>query len=162
MIDACEIRLAMLSDAERIAVMSRDFIEHGLGWGWDAARVARRIRHRATNVVVAESGDDMVGFGIMEYADDQAHLLLFGVEPIYRRRGIGSGLLKWLETCATTAGTELIFLESRVTNTTARGFYAAHGYRELAIMQRYYSGREDAVRMGKDLAAAGAGGVTRP
>ena len=81
MIDACEIRLATLSDAERIAVMSRDFIEHGLGWSWDAARVARRIRQRDTNVVVAESGSDLVGFGLMQYLDDQAHLLLFGVEP---------------------------------------------------------------------------------
>jgi len=161
MIDACEIRLAMLPDAERIAVMSRDFIEHGLGWNWDAARVARRIRQRETNVVVAESGGELVGFGLMQYLDDQAHLLLFGVEPIYRRLGIGSGLLEWLETCATTAGIELIFLESRVTNLAARGFYAAHGYRELAVMPRYYSGREDAIRMGKDMAAAGAGGVTR-
>jgi hypothetical protein len=63
MIDACEIRLATLSDAERIAVMSRDFIEHGLGWSWDAARVARRIRQRETNVVVAESGSDLVVSG---------------------------------------------------------------------------------------------------
>jgi ribosomal-protein-alanine N-acetyltransferase len=154
MIDACEIRLAMPSDAERIAGMSRDFIEHGLGWSWDAPRVAWRIQHRATNVVVAESGADLIGFGIMEYRDDQAHLLLFGVEPIYRRRGVGSGLLHWLETCATTAGIELIFLESRVSNNAARGFYAAHGYRELAVVPRYYSGREDAVRMGKDLAIA--------
>jgi ribosomal-protein-alanine N-acetyltransferase len=161
MIDACEIRLAMLSDAERIAVMSRDFIEHGLGWSWDAARVARRIRQLETNVVVAESGAELVGFGLMQYLDDQAHLLLFGVEPIYRRLGIGSGLLEWLEKCARTAGIELIFLESRATNVAARGFYSAHGYRELAVMPRYYSGREDAVRMGKDMALAGAGGVSR-
>jgi ribosomal-protein-alanine N-acetyltransferase len=161
MIDACEIRLAMLCDAERIAVMSRDFIEHGLGWSWDAARVARRIRQRETNVVVAESGAELVGFGLMQYLDDQAHLLLFGVEPIYRRQGIGSGLLSWLETCAITAGIELIFLESRVSNAAALGFYGAHGYRELAVMPRYYSGREDAIRMGKDMALAGAGSVRR-
>ena len=161
MIDACEIRLAMPCDAERIAVMSRDFIEHGLGWSWDAARVTRRIRQRETNVVVAESGTDLVGFGLMQYLDDQAHLLLFGVEPIYRRRGIGSRLLAWLETCATTAGIELILLESRVTNVAARGFYATHGYRELAVLPRYYSGREDAIRMGKDMALAGAGSVPR-
>ena len=161
MIDACEIRLAMLSDAEPIAIMSRDFIEYGLGWSWDASRVARRIRQRETNVVVAESGTDLVGFGLMEYLDDQAHLLLFGVEPVYRRSGIGSGLLKWLETCAITAGIELIYLESRVANVAARGFYAAHGYRELAVIPRYYSGREDAVRMGKDMALVGAGGVPR-
>ena len=154
MIDACDIRLARAPDAERIAVMSRDFIEHGLGWAWDAARVGRRIRNRATNVVVADYGADIVGFGVMEYHDVDAHLLLFGVEPIYRNRGIGSSLLAWLETTATVAGIELIFLEARVGNAAARAFYAARGYRELAILPRYYSGREDAVRIGKDLAAA--------
>jgi ribosomal-protein-alanine N-acetyltransferase len=154
MIEAHEIRLARPADAARIAAMSRDFIEHGLGWAWDAARVARRIRHRATNVVVAESAADIVGFGLMEYRDLDAHLLLFGVEPVYRNRGIATSLLAWLESTAETAGIELIFLEARVTNTAARAFYKARGYRELTIMRRYYSGREDAVRIGKDLAAA--------
>ena len=154
MIDACEIRLARAADAGRIAVMSRDFIEHGLGWGWHPARVARRIRDRSTNVVVAECATDIVGFAVMEYHDDDAHLLLFGVEPIYRNRGIGSSLLAWLETTATTAGVELIFLEARASNQAARSFYKARGYRELAVMPRYYSGREDAVRIGKDLAVA--------
>ena len=151
MIDACEIRLARECDAARIAVMSRDFIEHGLGWAWDEARVERRIRHRATNVVVAESGQDIVGFALMEYRDLDAHLLLFGVEPVYRNRGIGTSLLAWLETTAATAGIELIFLEARTTNAAARAFYKARGYRELAFVRRYYSGREDAVRIGKDL-----------
>lgn len=154
MIEAHEIRLARPADAARIAAMSRDFIEHGLGWAWDAARVTRRIRHRATNVVVAESAADIVGFGLMEYRDLDAHLLLFGVEPVYRNRGIATSLLAWLESTAETAGIELIFLEARVTNTAARAFYKARGYRELTIVRRYYSGREDAVRIGKDLAAA--------
>src|SRR5215831_9995474 len=154
MIDACEIRLARIGEAERIAQMSRDFIEHGLGWGWHPARVARRIRHDATNVVVAEVGTEIVGFGVMEYLDVEAHLLLFGVEPIYRNRGVGTTLLAWLESTAATAGIELIFLEARVSNAAARAFYKSRGYRELAIMRRYYSGREDAVRIGKDLAVA--------
>jgi ribosomal-protein-alanine N-acetyltransferase len=151
MIDACEIRLARPTDATRIAQMSRDLIEHGLGWGWDSTRVARRIRHRATNVVVADCGAEIVGFGLMEYHDVDAHLLLFGVEPLQRNRGIGTSLLNWLESTARTAGIELIFLEARVTNSAARAFYKARGYRELALMPRYYSGREDAVRIGKDL-----------
>jgi ribosomal-protein-alanine acetyltransferase len=154
MIDACEIRLARSSDATRIAEMSRDFIEYGLGWAWDGARITRRIRHRATNVIVAESGAELVGFALMEYADEEAHLLLFGVEPIHRRRGIASSLLAWLETTAATAGIELIFLEARATNGAARAFYAARGYREIAVIPRYYSGREDAIRIGKDLAVA--------
>jgi len=150
MIDASEIRLALPQDAVRIATMSRDYVEDGLGWGWTPARVLRSIRDRATNVVVAECGADLAGFGIMKYLDDDAHLLLFAVRPEYRRRGVGSGLVAWLESTATTAGIELIFLETRATNTAAREFYAARGYRELATLPRYY-GSEDAVRIGKDL-----------
>ena len=150
MIDACEIRLALPADAGRIALMSRDFIEDGLGWGWTPARVARSIRDRATNVVIAECDSDLAGFGIMKYLDDDAHLLLFAVRPEYRRRGIGSGLLAWLESTATTAGIELIFLEARAANAAARAFYAARGYRELVVLPRYY-GSENAVRIGKDL-----------
>jgi len=150
MIGACEIRLAVPGDAMRIAAMSRDYIEDGLGWGWTPARVARSIRDRATNVALAEHGADPAGFGIMQYLDDDAHLLLFAVRPEYRRRGIGSQLLAWLESTATTAGIELIFLETRTGNATARAFYAARGYRELAKLPRYYRS-EDAVRIGKDL-----------
>lgn len=150
MIDASEIRLALPQDAVRIATMSRDYVEDGLGWGWTPARVLRSIRDRATNAVVAECGADLAGFGIMKYLDDDAHLLLFAVKPEYRRRGVGSGLVTWLESTATTAGIELIFLETRATNTAAREFYAARGYRELATLPRYY-GSEDAVRIGKDL-----------
>jgi len=150
MIDAGEIRLALPQDAVRIATMSRDYVEHGLGWGWTPARVLRSIRDRATNAVVAECGADLAGFGIMKYLDDDAHLLLFAVKPEYRRRGVGSGLVTWLESTATTAGIELIFLETRATNAAAREFYAARGYRELATLPRYY-GSEDAVRIGKDL-----------
>ena len=150
MIDAGEIRLALPQDAVRIATMSRDYVEDGLGWGWTPARVLRSIRDRATNVAVAECGADLAGFGIMKYLDDDAHLLLFAVRPEYRRRRVGSGMLSWLESTATTAGIELIFLETRATNTAAREFYAARGYRELATLPRYY-GSEDAVRIGKDL-----------
>lgn len=150
MIDAGEIRLALPQDAARIATMSRDYVEDGLGWGWTPARVLRSIRDRVTNVVVAECGADLAGFGIMKYLDDDAHLLLFAVKPEYRRRGVGSGLLTWLESTATTAGIELIFLETRATNAAAREFYAARGYRELTTLPRYY-GSEDAVRIGKDL-----------
>jgi ribosomal-protein-alanine N-acetyltransferase len=153
MIDACEIRLAVPTDAVRIAAMSRDYVEDGLRWGWTPARVAHSIRNRATNVAVAECGKELAGFGIMKYRDDDAHLLLFAVKPEYRRRRVGSGLLDWLESTAVTAGIELIFLETRMTNTAAREFYAARGYRELAALPRYY-GREDAVRIGKDLGGA--------
>jgi [ribosomal protein S18]-alanine N-acetyltransferase len=144
----------MHADAPGIAVMSRDLIEAGLGWRWTPREVAQLIRDRTTNVAVAHAGAHLIGFGIMQYADDEAHLLLFAVRPAQRRAGVGSSLLAWLEATAVVAGIEMIFLEARSSNAAARAFYAANGYRELAVMPGYYSNREDAVRMGKDFAVA--------
>ncbi len=145
------IRLATLSDAAAIAGMSRDYIENGLGWGWDETRVSRSIRNRDTNVAVATVDGQIAGFGIMKYADSDAHLLLFAVQPGRRRMRIGSALMQWLETSAALAGIELIWLEARARNAVALAFYKARGYRELDVMRNYYRGVEDAIRIGKDL-----------
>ena len=148
------IRLATHADAARIGEMSRDYIERGLSWSWDARRVAHSIARRDTNVAVAEIGNELAGFGIMGYHDSDAHLMLFAVRPSQRRKGVGTALLHWLEVIAVTAGVELIWLEARANNTEALAFYRARGYRLLDTIHRYYSGVEDAVRIGKDLTEA--------
>lgn len=151
MIGTYDIGLATPREVPLIAAMSRELIEQGLGWRWTPAAITHSLRDRATNVAVARGRTALAGFGIMRYLDAEAHLLLFAVAPPHRRRGVGAALLAWLEDTARTAGIELVFLEARATNETARHFYAAQGYRELARLRRYYSGREDAVRLGKDL-----------
>ncbi len=148
------IRLATLRDAAPIAAMSRDFIEHGLGWSWTPRRVAYGIGERETNAIVAEVGDALAGFGLMKYRDADAHLLLLGVQPAFRRRGVGGALMDWLENTASTAGLELIWLEARADNAGAIAFYRARGYRTLDVIRRYYRGSDDAVRIGKDLSEA--------
>ena len=37
------LRLAQLSDARQIALMSRDLIESGLGWTWNLSGITLRI-----------------------------------------------------------------------------------------------------------------------
>lgn len=146
-----DIGLACDADAEPIALLSRDAIEYGLGWKWTSGRIIRCLRDEATNVPVARADGRPIGFAIMHYRDDEAHLLLFAVSPAYRRRGVGSALLSWLETTALTAGTGIISLEARARNHGARAFYRHHGYREVAEVRGMYRGVEDGVRFAKDL-----------
>src|SRR3569832_935113 len=80
------IRLATLRDARAIAELSRDEIEHGLGWSWTPERVRRSIRDRSTNDEVAYEADKLVGFGIMSYGDEKAHLSLLAVHPSRREQ----------------------------------------------------------------------------
>ena len=145
------IRLARAGDARPIARMSRECIEQGLGWRWTETRVLSCIRHPSVNVVVAREGSVLAGFGIMEYGEDEAHLLLFAVHRRHRREGVGGALVRWLEATALTAGIGLIRLEARSDNPGARSFYRALGYREIGTIRGFYLGREDAVSIAKDL-----------
>ena len=139
MIADTQIRLAVLADAADIARMSRDNIEQGLPWSWTPARVSRSIQDPNTNVVVVGNPGALDAFGIMFYAEEDAHLLLFAVRESKRRAGIGSAVLQWLETAARAAGAKRVRVEVRRDNVAARTFYNEHGYHERVIKPRMYS-----------------------
>lgn len=145
------LRLAEHGHAGAIAALSRDRIEHGLGWSWTAPRVQRSIADPASNVIVTGPAGQLTGFGIMKYRDDEAHLLLLAVAAHAGRRGIGTALVVWLEGSARVAGIGQVYLEARLTNAAARAFYARLGYREIQTLPGYYRGVEACVRLAKDL-----------
>jgi ribosomal-protein-alanine N-acetyltransferase len=166
---AITIRPAEPRDAQPIAAMSRDFIESGLGWKYDAARVLRAMRDKETMAVVACEGGkgqtkgapggavagsvatSVAGFAIMEFGDERAHLVLLAVRPSHRRLGIGQRMLDWLLESARVAGMASIHLELRASNDAARRFYRAMGFYETVLVPGYYrSGegkKEGALRM---------------
>jgi ribosomal-protein-alanine N-acetyltransferase len=109
------------------------------------------MRDPAINVAVAREKGRLAGFAIMQYKDDEAHLLLLAVDAAHRRKGIGRALMDWLETTALTAGTGCIYLEARASNVDARAFYARLGYLEVVDVPGLYSNSEDGVRLAKDL-----------
>lgn len=151
MIAEYEVKLAVPGDALAISELSRDAIEHGLPWNWTPRRIARSIADRSTNVAVVRQDDTLAGFAIMEYGEEDAHVVLFAVHPAYRRKGVGARLLSWLEATTRVAGIDLIRLEARARNAQAISFYRKHGFVEMGLRKGYYQGVEDAVRMAKDL-----------
>jgi len=145
-------RLATPADAYEIAVMSRYLIEVGLrGWTWSPERVTKAIGSPTTNVLLAVSRRNIVGFAIMEFGETTAHLSLLAVKPTHQRRGIGARLVAWQEEAALAAGIATVNLELRANNAAARAFYRMLGYRELAAIQGYYRGVETAVKMARDI-----------
>jgi ribosomal protein S18 acetylase RimI-like enzyme len=161
---AITIRLAEPRDSQAIAMMSRDFVEAGLGWKYDAPRVLRAIRDPDTLAVVAcesvKTGSGTItGFAIMEFGDERAHLVLLAVRPSHRRLGIGQRLLEWMLQSARTAGMASIHLELRSGNDAARGFYRAMSFYETVLVPGYYRGgegrKEGALRMLRVLRAPG-------
>jgi ribosomal-protein-alanine N-acetyltransferase len=149
MISHLTIRFAAPHDADAIAALSRDEIEHGLPWTWRAPRVRHAIADPDTNVIVAGPPGDVHAFGVMYYTDDDAHLLLFAVRRARQRQGVGTALLRWLEEAALAAGAQRVRVEARMDNEAARSFYNEHGYHEGDVVRGMYSERLDGVKLEK-------------
>jgi ribosomal-protein-alanine acetyltransferase len=154
--------LAHIDEAPSMARMSRQLVEHGLRWSWTDHRVEHCLRNRDCVVLAARDRRRLVGFAIMEFHDVHAHLALLAVQPGYQRLGIGRQLLEWLEASARTAGIFSVRLELRSSNDAARRFYERIGYREAGSKQGYYDGREDALRMVRDLTVVSTSGAAPP
>lgn len=144
------VRLAGPDDAHAIALFSREFIEHGLGWKYTRPRILEAIQSSTINVAVIHERGCVMAFGIMEYQED-AHLVLLGVQPTQRRRGLGQHIFSWLELPAITAGIERILVEARADNPGAVSFYKKQGFRVQASIPGYYRGRIDGIRLEKQL-----------
>jgi ribosomal-protein-alanine N-acetyltransferase len=141
------LRLATLADSGAIAAMSRDLVEHGLGWSWTPQRVARHIRNKDTATVVACEADKVIGFAIMYFGEEHAHLNLLAVRPAYQRSGIGARLVGWLRDSCMVAGLAVIYCELRASNAGGRSFYLSLGFSETGTVPRYYFGVEAALCM---------------
>lgn len=151
MTNECKLRLAKFNDASQIGNLSRMIIEYELEWSWTPQRIVRNIKDKNTNVIVADKSNRVIGFAVMSYFTNEAHLNLFGVDPNYQRKGIGTKLITWLEKSALVGGIGIIYLETRLSNETGRKFYERLGYSAIQHVPRYYDGKESAIRCAKDL-----------
>jgi ribosomal protein S18 acetylase RimI-like enzyme len=152
MYDTLSLSPATHADSISIARMTGALIEYGLPRTWSAARVSHYIRRRDSVVLTCKSNEQIMGFAVMEFGEESAHLNLLAVSTLGRRRKIGTRLLEWLHETAVTAGTFAVHLELRACNSIALSFYRSMGYRQLEIRPRYYSGIEDAICMQRNLA----------
>jgi ribosomal protein S18 acetylase RimI-like enzyme len=151
-VDPYTVAPARPADAPQLAEMSRRFIERGLAPSRPAPRILSHMRHRECVVLRARTAREIIGFAVMQFWEERAHLNLLAVAPEYRRHGVARHLLGWLEETAITAGTFEISLELRAINTEAFAFYAALGYHEVRRIEGYYQGVEQAIRMSRNLA----------
>lgn len=158
-----ELGYAEVADTQGISLLSRDFIEHGLGWAYRPERIERYLRDPDVVVLAARAGRHLAGFAIMQFGqlsgqmsgqqgsqrigDERAHLVLMAVAPPFRRQGVGRRLLGWLVASAQVAGVMSIHVELRAQNRAAHALYRSLGFAETLRLPGYYRGRETAVRM---------------
>ncbi len=99
---------------------------------------------------VAQKNQQVVGFFVMQFIIDEAHLLNIAVDPTQQKQGIGRLLLDNVQQQAVAKKANTIFLELRATNQRALALYQMAGFNEIGLRKNYYpaaQGKEDAVIM---------------
>ena len=121
------------------------------GEAYDRETFRDLIAHREAiclKTVAAES--TMVGFaiGVVEH-DRTGHVVVLGVAPGWRRRGIGRELMARLEGAFVARGVRLMHLEVRTTNDGARTLYEGIGFSVAGRRLAYYTNGDDGFLMVK-------------
>mgnify|MGYP001772919012 FL=1 len=99
--------------------------------------------------LVAEVGGEVAGYalGYLE-PGGVGHVASLAVRPAYRRRGVGTALLRALEGELAREGARAFRLEVAASNREARRLYEREGYEVVGVLPGYYGG-EDGLLMEK-------------
>jgi ribosomal-protein-alanine N-acetyltransferase len=103
---------------------------------------------------LAEREGQIVGYGVLSIAAQEAHILNICIDPDAQGSGYGRKLLRLLMRSARMQRAERVFLEVRPSNPRAIALYDEEGFNEIGRRPRYYpahNGREDAIVMAMEL-----------
>ncbi|NVE94226.1 GNAT family N-acetyltransferase [Altererythrobacter sp. JGD-16] len=133
-------------------------------WGeaWNRRQVSDALVMPHTHAILLANdhaiwsgkGDAPVGFVMSRHAADEEELLLIGVVPEARGKGIGKALIKALFEHASARGMAKVFLEMR-SNNPAEHLYRRMGFEPIGQRSDYYrlanGGRMDAITFARML-----------
>ena len=133
-----------IDDIDRImAVMVAAFDpDHGEAWTRGQIESALLLGNCRT-LLIAPDGEDpaenqaAAGFALLRATLDEEELLLFAIDPDWRRRGLGSRLLAKAIASARAAGMKRMLLEMRRGN-EAENLYRKAGFEAVGIRKNYY------------------------
>ncbi len=111
------------------------------------------LRHPGAECLVAEADAQIAGFVVAHRQGERGHIITLDVLESFRRRGMGTALLRAIEHALAAREVRQVELETATDNHAAIAFWQKHGYRARGVFKRYYLGRVDAYWMEKSLGA---------
>jgi len=132
-------------------VMAIEKKSYPIGWSKSVMRDCIKSDYHC---IVLKKGKQVIGFGIVMTALDEAHLLNMCVDSTYQGKGYGSKLLKYLENICIYNHAKVFLLEVRESSLVAQSLYRSFGFKQIGLRKNYYKkikGREHAIVMNKIL-----------
>jgi [ribosomal protein S18]-alanine N-acetyltransferase len=142
------VRMATAEDLPRLAELDRAVLDPA----WTVASWAAELARPDAWIIVATwpAGGTVRGLLSLRCAADRAELLRVGVEPAFRRRGLGRLLVAAALQHLRESGIPRCWLEVAEANLAARRLYHACGFGESGRRAAYYAGGAAAVLMDRE------------
>jgi len=138
------IRWMIRRDMPEVLDIERESFE----FPWYEEDFIRCLRQRNCIGMVAEHGEQVVGFMIYELHKTRLHILNFAVAEEARHRGVGRQMAQKLLGKLSSQRRSRITLEVRETNLPAQMFFKNVGFRATSVLRAYYEDSpEDAYLM---------------
>jgi ribosomal-protein-alanine N-acetyltransferase len=138
------IRWMIRRDMTEVLDIERESFE----FPWYEEDFIRCLRQRNCIGMVAEHGEQVVGFMIYELHKTRLHILNFAVADSARHRGVGRQMAEKLVGKLSSQRRSRITLEVRETNLSAQMFFKDVGFRATSVLRAYYEDSpEDAYLM---------------
>ena len=144
------LRQMRYDDLEQVAAIEQSAYE--FPWTYGIFRDCLRAGYACW--VLARTGGELVGYGVLSVAAGEAHVLNVAVLAEERSQGHGRRIMNRLLELARWHRVERVFLEVRPSNVGAIALYHDMGFNEIGRRPNYYPaqrGREDALVMAREL-----------
>jgi len=148
------VRVAVMEDADAIANLTAevqqlhkealpDIFKTPSGRLFSREKLASLLQDANSTVAVAESNGDVIGHVYVQraendfkIADKYMYIQQIGVRKHFRRQGVGTALIAFVEGRAVASGVTGLQLDYWAFNTRARSFFESCGFSPSVVMMR--------------------------
>lgn len=146
--NALTIRLMEDSDLEAVVRVE----EESFPLPFSGSLFLKFMDQDAFHCWVIVSGKEVVGYLVYSVEADEADILNIAVDEKWRRKGVGSLLIKHMMEHASGLGGQHIFLEVRASNEVAKAFYKKWEFFQVGVRHGYYHDTgEDALVFSREI-----------
>lgn len=141
--DNIEISNMTISDFETISpIYNSDFDEF-----WSTDILKSELDNKNSFYIVAKYNTELVGFAGLWKSVDDVHITNIVVKKNFRKKGIGTLLLKKLISLTKQLQFKELTLEVNSSNIPAIQLYSKFAFKILGTRKKYYNNTDDAIIM---------------
>ena len=139
-IPSLSIEEAGQADLDDVMEVMEEAFDPEYGEAWSHSQCSGLLAHPGVWISLVRQDGTPAGFAMARMVADEAELLLIGVRPRFRGRGVARKLLNRICVTAASLDARKLHLEMREGN-EAEHLYRNSGFEPVGRRKRYYRGR---------------------